>query len=206
MKKYIILTSAAVFLAACGVDTTGIKTDSSKIPKGNPNASVIVTEFSDFQCPACRVAYELVTKPLEQKYGDKVRFDLKQFPLPMHEYALQLAEASECAADQGKFWEFVDKVFEEQLKMDQEKPPRAVSADDIDKWEKDLGLDNDLFTRCTASHIKRKAVMAEFDEARAKNIEGTPTYLVNDTVVKTDPAELEKAIDAALQKQGGRAL
>src|SRR3989344_5767993 len=67
-----------------------------------------VVEFSDFQCPACGAAYPQI-KNIVAQYNDKVKFIYKHFPLPSHPFAFKAAEASECAADQGKFWEYHDK-------------------------------------------------------------------------------------------------
>ena len=206
MHKHIVLTSLTLLLAAC-VNTTGIDPASSKPPRGNPNAAVTIMEYSDFECPACRQAHVIITQPLLEKYGARVRFEHRQFPLPSHAFALPLAEVSECAADQGKFWEFADMAYEKQLAMDDEEPPRKVSRADMDAWVRELALaDRDLFDRCFNSHIKRKAVMAEFEEARAKGAPGTPTYFVNGEKMDTDLASLEQAIDTALADGAGRQL
>ena len=200
MKRTITLFSLALLLAGC-VDTTGISPESSKTPRGNPGASVVITEYGDFQCPACRVAHEILTKPLLQKYDGRIRLDFKQFPLlTIHALSLPMAEASECAADQGKFWEFVDTVYGEQLKMDKEQ--KEATAADIATWADNVGLEKDLFGRCTRSHIKRKAIMAEFDAGRKIDILGTPTFLVNGVKVENDMASLTTAIDNALQGGG----
>jgi hypothetical protein len=102
MKRTLALLSLTFALTAC-VDTTGISPDSSKKPEGNASSVVVVTEYADFQCPACRAAYSSLVKPLVEKYQTQVRFDYKHFPLrSLHRYTMDLAEASECAADQGK--------------------------------------------------------------------------------------------------------
>ncbi|MFA6038795.1 MAG: thioredoxin domain-containing protein [Candidatus Peribacteraceae bacterium] len=207
MKKFLIATFLSLLLAAC-VDTTGLSAESSKQPKGNPNATVTLTEYSDFECPACRAAHVLILKPLQQKYADTVKFEFRQFPLmTIHQLALPLAEASECAADQGKFWEFVDMAYERQLEMDQE--GRSVAQGDITTWSQDLNLDQDLFTRCTASRIKKDGVMAEFEQGRQLEVGGTPTFFVNGVQIPLetlDVAAVEKAITDALAKDEGRRL
>ncbi|QQG44757.1 MAG: thioredoxin domain-containing protein [Candidatus Roizmanbacteria bacterium] len=83
-------------------------------PKGPPNAKVTLVEFSDFQCPYCIRAYPTV-KQILQTYLNDVKFVYKQFPLTnIHPFAQKAGEASLCAADQGKFWEYHDKLFETQ--------------------------------------------------------------------------------------------
>ena len=79
--------------------------------KGNPNADVVLVEYSDLQCPAC-AAYHPVVKEVVEQYSDEIRFEYKHFPLPMHPYAIQAAVAAEAAGQQGMFFEFHDLLFE----------------------------------------------------------------------------------------------
>ncbi len=78
--------------------------------RGSNDAKIRIVEFSDFQCPFCGRAYPTI-KALEQKYGDKVVIEYRHFPLSFHPYAQKAAEASECAGEQGKFWDMHDKMF-----------------------------------------------------------------------------------------------
>lgn len=179
----------ALALAAC-VDTTGLSEDSSRPPKGNSQAAVIVAEFADLQCPACRAAHTSVTKPLLEKYGPQVRFEFKHFPLrSLHRFAMEAAEAAECVADQGKFWEFVDLDYEKQ---------QELTSDALRTWAASLKLDTALFERCLKSHIKRGTILADYEEGRSKGVAGTPTYFVNGKKVDTGFDTLSTAIDEAL--------
>ena len=72
--------------------------------------AVTITEFSDFQCPYCQRA-AVVVQQLRQIYGDNVKFIFKQMPLPMHQYAFKAAQAAVIAQQQGKFWEYHDRLF-----------------------------------------------------------------------------------------------
>ena len=82
------------------------------VATGAKNAKVTIVEFSDFECPFCIRAYPTVRQVLKE-YKDDVKLYYKQYPLvQIHPNALKAAEASLCAADQGKFWEFHDKIFE----------------------------------------------------------------------------------------------
>src|SRR5947209_10910417 len=72
--------------------------------------AVTITEFSDFQCPYCQRA-AVVVDQLRQIYGGNVKFVFKQMPLPMHQYAFKAAEAAVIAQQQGKFWEYHDRLF-----------------------------------------------------------------------------------------------
>ena len=195
MKRSLVLLSAVFLLAAC-VDTTGISPNLSKPPKGNPAAVLTVSEYADLECPACKRAHEILTQPLIQKYGSQIRFEYHHFPLrSLHRFTMDLAEGAECAADQGTFWEFVDIAF---TRQDQ------LKAGIVSEWAKELGLDMDLFERCTDSHIKRDAVMAEYEEGVARGVQGTPTFYVGDKQVQATIEELSNEIDLQLKTAGQR--
>ena len=86
--------------------------------KGDANAPVAIIEYSDFQCPYCRKFYEDTLPTLIKEYVDtgKAKLVYRHFPLEFHPAALVSAQASECAAEQGKFWEMHDAIFTEQAK------------------------------------------------------------------------------------------
>lgn len=198
MKRLPLIASVSVALAlsACGVDTTGISPDVTHGPKGNANASVVVAEYADLQCPACRAAHLTLNGPLLEKYGSKIRFEFHHFPLQnIHRFAMDLAEASECAADQGKFWEFEAMAYDKQ---------QELKKGSIETWAKDLGLDMELFGRCTESNIKRKAILASYDQGRSIGVQGTPTYFVNGRQTEATLEALSAAIDAASTNAAGK--
>lgn len=86
----------------------------SAATQGKADAPIVIVEFSDFQCPFCGRALPTV-KQVMSEYKDKVLFAYKHFPLTqIHPLAQTAAESSECAKDQGKFWEFHDKLFSAQ--------------------------------------------------------------------------------------------
>ncbi|HVW66899.1 MAG TPA: thioredoxin domain-containing protein [Candidatus Peribacteraceae bacterium] len=191
MKRLLATLSVLALLTAC-VDTTGISPQSSKTsnPKSNPNAAVTVTEYGDLQCPACRAAYTIIDQPLLAQYGSQINFVWKQFPLTsLHQYAMAAAEASECAADQGKFWEFLDTDYTNQDQLNNQS---------LETWAKQLGLNMDLFDRCTKSHIKRKEILAEYDEGQKLGVQGTPTFFVNGQMIQDNTLDsIGKAITDA---------
>ena len=189
----IAISASSLLLAAC-VDTTGLSDKSARTPAGNPSAAVIVQEFADLQCPACKASYETINKPLMEKYGSQIRFEFKHFPLTtLHAHALEAAQGAECAADQGKFWEFVDMDFSNQAEL---------NSSAIRGWAKELGLDEALFDRCVRSGIKKNLIMAEEAEGEQKGVRGTPSYFVNGVKVeKTTLDAISADIERALQSQ-----
>lgn len=180
---------ATVFLASC-VDTTGVNPESTRTTLGNPIAAVRVVEFSDLQCPACRASHFGVTKPIIAQYGQAILFEFKHFPLQSHRYSLEAAQAAECAADQGRFWEFVDTAYEKQDDM---------NSDAFRDWAGQLNLDTDLFDRCIRSRIKAEIVLKDYEEGRALGVNGTPTYFVNGQKVEGTPEALKSVIDTTLE-------
>jgi protein-disulfide isomerase len=115
----------------------------------------------------------------------------KHFPLQsLHPYALIAAEASECAADQGKFWEFVDINYTNQ---------EALSKPTLHTWAAELGMDTALFDRCLASGIKRKVVLADYDEGVKAGVKGTPTFFVNGEQVPSRIEDISAAIEKAMK-------
>jgi protein-disulfide isomerase len=191
MKRLLALTSLTLLLAACMVDTTGIVPESTKQPRGNAQSVVLVAEYADLQCPACRAAQTKLVQPLYDKYKTQVRFEYHHFPIrSLHRYTMDLAEASECVADQGKFWEYVDLAF---ARQDDLKKGSAKA------WGEELVADKDLYDRCVSSHIKNAAVTAEYDAGVAAGVRGTPTFFVNGKQVQATLEDLTAAIDAQLK-------
>ena len=137
--------------------------------KGNENGQISVVEFSDFQCPVCKAANPEVKKIMQQ-YGNVTRFVYKHFPIQRHVYASKAAEASECAGDQGRFWHYHDKLFDNQ---------ESINTDNIKKFASEIGLNMTDFTKCLDSGVMSSRVSKNYDEGRTKNIGGTPTFFVN---------------------------
>ncbi|TSC79152.1 MAG: DSBA oxidoreductase [Candidatus Peregrinibacteria bacterium Gr01-1014_25] len=191
MRLRLLPALALLGLAAC-VDMTGISGVSTKTPHpaSAPQAAVTVMEYADVQCPACKAAHERIVKPLLASHGSKMRYEFRNFPLSsIHRYASAAAQAAECAADQKKFWEFLDLAYEEQEKLNDQQ---------LRTWAEDLALDADLFDRCLRSRAKKPIVTAEYDEGRTLGVSGTPSFFVNGQRVESDLKALQTAIDGAL--------
>ena len=160
-------------------------------PAFGPDASqVTIVEFSDFQCPFCSRAANVVHQ-LKEKYGTKVHFVFRQFPLSFHRQAHLAAEAALAAHAQGKFWEFHDKLFADQTKL--ERPALEQTA-------KDLGLDVAAFKKALDDKSFVSAVDADEKLGEAVAVDGTPTMFLNGKRV-ADPTNFDtiaKQIDAAL--------
>jgi len=167
-----------------GVVTFDI-TETSHI-RGNINAPITLVEFSDFECPFCEKIYPTLNKILND-YQDKVKLVYKYFPLSFHPNAQKAAEAAECAAEQGKFWEYHDKLFTYQAS--------GFSLDKFKQWAKDLGLNSAQFNGCLDSGKYASKVQTDFQEGQQKGVSGTPATFVNgQLVIGAQPYEVFKQI------------
>ena len=142
--------------------------------RGDFNAPITLVEFSDFECPFCERHYPTLNKILSD-YKGKVRLVYKHFPLGFHPNAQKAAEASECADEQGKFWEYHDKIFENQSS--------GLSLDKFKQWAKDLGLDTQRFNACLDSGKYAQKVQADYQEGLQKGVNGTPATFINGQLV-----------------------
>jgi protein-disulfide isomerase len=157
---------------------------------GPKDAKLTVVEYSDFQCPFCGRAASAVGK-LKEKYGQKVRFVFRQFPLSMHPEAGLAAEASLAAHAQGKFWPFHDLLFEHQ---------RELSRASLEKYAQQAGLDMAKFKKALDEHTFAEAVKADQKLGAEGKVSGTPSIFVGTERVgnATDFDAIAQAIDAKL--------
>ncbi len=158
--------------------------------RGPGDAKVTIVEFSDFQCPYCGQAFGTVEQ-LMQQYAGKVKLVFRQFPLPIHQQAEKAAEASLCAADQGKFWELHDMMFKNQKKLD---------VSDIKTYAASAGLDGTKFSQCLDSGEKKKQVDSDIEAGQAAGVNGTPAFFINGVFLNgaLPIEEFKKVIDPEL--------
>lgn len=144
---------------------------------GNPAARITVIEYGDFQCPVCGAFFAQTYPTIKADFIDtgKVRWVFRQFPLRQyHPRAEAAARASECAAQQGKFFEYGDLLFANQL---------ALSDDDLRAYAAQAGLDLAQFDACLASGETAAAVQEDVDSGLALGVSATPTFFINGTRV-----------------------
>ena len=155
----------------------------SRTSLGSPDAKVVVQAWEDFMCPSCQTWSQTVKPQLIEEYvkTGKVRLEFHHFPLGQHEPGASMsALAAECAADQGAFWPYHDKVFK-MAALDQQ---QAVQFDDLVGYASELGLDNNQFTACLSSQQHRDTINASVGQATEMKLSFTPSILVNDTLLQ----------------------
>ena len=137
--------------------------------KGNKEASVILLEYSDFQCPFCGSVQETLRK-LMDKYQDRVAFGYRHFPLAFHQEADESAIASECAREQNKFEELHMLLYEN---------PRSQTLDDLKKYARDIKIKSpSKFDQCLDSERYRGLVNQDMKDGAELGITGTPGFFV----------------------------
>ena len=151
------------------LDPPRLKVAASGPSKGSPGAPVEMIEFSDFQCPYCLRAQATVDQVLKT-YGDRIHFVYRHYPLPSHPNARPAAEASSCAAEQGKFWPYHDRLFEQ---------PAKLSDGDLKSHAASLGLDTAKFNGCVDSRKYKSQVDTDVKEGDEAGVNGTPAFFIN---------------------------
>lgn len=167
-------------------------TGDARRAKGNPNAPVILTMYSDFQCPYCAQADREAIRQIEKDYvaNGKVYLVYKHFAF-IGDESVDAAEASECAADQGKFWPYHDKLFASQAGENK----GAFAPAKLKRFAQDLGLDMKAFNACFDSHKYRKQIEAAKKDAESIGVQTTPTFFVNgQMILGAKPYEEFKAV------------
>lgn len=142
---------------------------------GPDDAVVTVVEFADYQCPFCS-RYARETYPaLMDRFGDRIRYVVRNFPLVgRHPHASKAAEAAECAADQDEFWTYRDHLFRNQASLD---------VESLARFAVELGLDPSAFQDCLDSGRKAEIVSRDVDDGRRYGVRGTPTFFVNGRIL-----------------------
>ncbi len=138
--------------------------------KGNENAPITIVEFSDFQCSYCSRFHSTMNQIMSE-YPNQVKWVYKHFPLDsIHPIARKAAEASECAADQGAFWEYADELYDRQS---------ILKESELTIIAQDIGLDTVKFNECLSSNKYRSKVSADKQDGSENGVTGTPGSFLN---------------------------
>ncbi len=170
-----------------GIDLTQLITEHDHV-QGLATAPVTLVEYGDYECPYTRRA-EPIRKAIQGRFGDRLRFVFRNFPLTqIHPHAQHAAEAAEAAAEQNKFWEMHDYLFAHQ---------HALDDDHLAHYATVLGLDSSRFERELAAHTHAARIRADVEGGLQSGVGGTPTFFVNG--VQYDGAsDLEETILRAM--------
>lgn len=138
---------------------------------GPPDAPITIVEFTDYQCPFCRRYFEQTYAELRGRYGEQLRYVVRNLPLTsIHPNAQKAAEAAECAHDQGRFWDYHDLLFQRS---------RELGTDSLKRYAAELGLSQPVFDQCLDSGSKETLVNSDVREAFLNGARGTPSFFIN---------------------------
>lgn len=171
-----------------------VKVDIQGAPSQGPSdAPVTIIEFSDYQCPACRSTHEVV-RQVSAAYGDKVHWVFKDYPLKRHKEAFKAAEASHCAQDQGKFWEYRERLFA---------APDLAPANLL-SIAAEVGMSPERFGQCLEDSRYKALVEKNAQDAVEAGVDRTPSFMINGVVVAGGPSadSFKSMIDEELRKVG----
>lgn len=156
--------------------------------RGNDDAKVVITMFSDLECPHCKTASAAIDEALSVVGDDKVLFVYRNYPLSNqcnpgvggvgHAYACPLALASRCAGQQGKFWEYKDWAFSG-IAMSPSEKAQAFSAEGLKAHAGRLGLDTNRFAECLDSKIELPKIQDDIAVGTKLGLKGTPLLILN---------------------------
>lgn len=167
------------------------------IAMGDPDAPVLIEEFSDFQCSYCRVFHETTFRTIVEEYvaAGKARVVFRNYPVIGPE-SLAAANASMCAAEQDKFWEFSSILFANQNGHD----TGGFSTRRLEAFADTIGLNIDEFNACLREDRYQGQIQEDIQAGVLKGIDSTPSFIVNGALmVGALPYETFQAeIDAAL--------
>jgi len=165
--------------------------------RGNAKAPVMIVEFSDYQCPYCHQV-EPTVKEVLARYGDKVSLSYRDFPLTaIHSQAMIAAEASRCAEEQGKFWEYHDQLF----------TASKLEKDSLIEYARNLKLDDKQFESCLTSEKYKADIDKDAQEGRKVGVTGTPGFFINGVALSgaQGPEAFSRVIDDELARKGNSA-
>jgi len=163
---------------------------------GDPNAPVTVYEYADYQCPACAYFAKQYKPKIEDDYikTGRVRLVFKNFAF-LGQESVWAAEAAYCAAEQGGFWAYHDKLFANQRGENR----GAFSKPNLVRFARELGLKAEDFQSCLDSGRYRQKIQDELREGKAQGVNSTPSFIVNGQLVRgADYLRLRELIESYL--------
>ena len=166
---------------------------------GPAEALLTVVEFSDYQCPACRRNHEVV-RQLRAEYPKEIRWVFKDFPMAGHQWARKAAEAAHCAGDQGRFWEYQDRLFSASEASEE------LAPEQLKQRARELGLRGDEFDRCLDGGKYQGDVEKDVQEGKRAGLNTTPSFVINGRLVPGGPPleRFKEIIEEELEKVRAR--
>ncbi len=161
------------------IDSTLINDDDLVL--GNATATVTMVEFADYQCPFCSRYYTQTFNEIKKQFIDtgKLRYIVRDYPLPFHPMAGKASEATHCAGEQKKekFWEIRTKIFENQ---------KELSVEYLKQLAKEMGLNTEKFNQCIDTEKYKDEVKKDMDDGSKAGVSGTPSFIIGKTTTEKE--------------------
>lgn len=185
--------------SAASVSAEGLIDDD--VILGDPSAQVTVVEFGDYQCPYCGRFFTDVESKLREEYikTGKVRMVFRDFAFLSAE-SFNAAMATQCAAEQKKFWEYHDGLFAAEV-IDGREHNGNLSDAFFKALASSLGMDRNRFDSCLLSKKYEKEIAKDYNDGLAAGVTGTPTTFVDGQVISGAPdySSVKQVIEQALK-------
>ena len=163
---------------------------------GDKNAPVTIIEWSDYECPFCARFYSETLSQIKSQYIDtgKVKLIYRDFPLGFHPQAEPAAIAANCAGEQGKYFEYHNKIFENG-------GAAGKSSVDYKNWAQNLGLNVAKWEACLKDPAQKQEIQKDMADGSAAGISGTPGFIINGKLISgAQPfGAFQQVIEAELQ-------
>ena len=174
------------------------KEDKSLHVRGPSSAPVTIEIYGDFQCPSCAIATAIIDD-LEKQYAGQLRVVFREFPLAMHQHAMEAAMAAEAAGLQGHFWEMHDMLYKYQSVWSR----ASTVSTFFSAYAESLGLNAGEFAIDSKSPEIQAQITSQGDAGVARGVKNTPTIFINGREVlgAFKRENLQAAIDAALAEK-----
>jgi protein-disulfide isomerase len=160
--------------------------------RGPPDASLVIVEYADFQCPFCKMYNNDVLRPLAEHYPNDVAVVFRHWPLPTHPYAMNAAILAECAAEHGAFWQAHDLLYELSDSLEGLTPLRFAEL---------LGFDDtESYQQCAESPVSVAKISADSATIIRLGGRGTPAVIVDGVLYDRPPTLVELTERITLDK------
>lgn len=175
--------TAIIKLAVCSFLLLSCSSNDNKATaQESTSAKVTLTEYADYQCPACAYFHPIVDS-LKEAYGDDLAVEYRYFPLNSHQYGALSARAAQAAKNQGKFLEMHNMLFENQQQWSSAGNPEATFAG----YARTIGLDVEQFREELNASETQQVVMEEKQQGVQRGVSSTPTFYINGEKLQQNP-------------------
>ena len=179
---------------AAGASSSVVRQDSHVLDEAGEGAPVLV-EFLDFECEACLAAYPLVEQ-VRKEYAGELTFVVRYFPIDGHANSMNAAVAVEAAAQQGRFEDMYERMYQTQPEWGEQQESKAPL---FRQFAQELGLDIEAYDAAVTDPATQQRVEQDRQDGMALGVQGTPTFFLDGEPMQLTSAEDFRAqIDAAV--------